>query len=101
MDVLCALISNRGRQILAERKVDERWVENYVYLFELLLQFEQFMKMKSIPIITKGSRQKGESIEKMSDSEEGESLTSASSHDSPAGGSNASSQDKAQRKALR
>ena len=52
-------------------------------------------------MITKGSRQKGESIEKMSDSEEGESLTSASSHDSPAGGSNAPSQDKAQRKALR
>ena len=49
MDLLCALLSNRGRQILAERNVDERWVENYVYLFELLLQFEQFMKMRQIP----------------------------------------------------
>ena len=34
---------------MAERGVDERWIENYVYLFELLLQFEQFMKMRSIP----------------------------------------------------
>ena len=50
LDVLCALLSDRGRQIAAERGVDERWVENYVYLFEILLQFEQFMKMKDIPI---------------------------------------------------
>ena len=49
-DVLCAIISDRGRQIIAERGVDERWIENFVYLFELLLQFEQFMKMKLIPM---------------------------------------------------
>ena len=49
MDLLCAVISNRGRQIIVERGVDERWIENYVYLFELLLQFEQFMKMREIP----------------------------------------------------
>ena len=50
LDVLCAILSDRGRQILAERGVDERWTENYVYLFELLLQFEQFMKMKELPL---------------------------------------------------
>ena len=48
MDLLVAILSNRGRQILAERKVDERWIENYVYLFELLLQLEQFMKLRHI-----------------------------------------------------
>ena len=48
--MLCAILSDRGRQILAEHGVDERWTENYVYLFELLLQFEQFMKMKELPV---------------------------------------------------
>ena len=50
IDLLCAILSDRGRQIFYEREVDERWVENYVFLFELLLQFEQFMKMEEFPI---------------------------------------------------
>ena len=43
------MLSDRGRQIFEERGIDERLLENNVYLFELLLQLEQFMKQKSIP----------------------------------------------------
>lgn len=49
LNILCALLSDRGRQICKERKVEEKWIENFVYLFELLLQLEQFCKMKEIP----------------------------------------------------
>ena len=44
------MVSDRGRQIFEQRKVNPAWLENQIYLFEPLLQFEQFMKMKSIPI---------------------------------------------------
>jgi len=47
--LLCSMISDRGRQIFKQRQVAEAWLENQVYIFELLLQFEQFMKLKEIP----------------------------------------------------
>ena len=50
MNLLCAILSDCGRQICEERGMDQRWMENHVYLIELLLILENFMKMKSIPI---------------------------------------------------
>jgi len=48
--VLLSLLSDRGRQIcLEERTMTEEWLENQVYILELILMVEVWMKKREFP----------------------------------------------------